>query len=216
MAEVRRFPAAHEEILQERRRLMLEQGLDEKQATAEALLFYDFPLLAYLKNPGYADVFPKKPRKGPPRGRATQKLPVKPAAPLWVNISDAAKKLGIGRNTIMSWCPKRGKNLVPLPAGGGLRHLALQRNPEGKVDLSALAHVVQHRQALPGPGRRLGGVGSREMVAAATRAHGSPAKAKDYSRVCKALSLLERVQDGGLLETARRRLGGFIQRRRRA
>ena len=85
----------------------------------------------------------------------------------------------------------------------------------GQVNLTLLQHIAQHKRTLPGPGRRLGAAPGRELVAAAVRAHGSPSHAAEYSRVCKALSLLEGVKQGALLHAARRHLNRVIQRRRR-
>jgi hypothetical protein len=132
--------------------------------------------------------------------------------PKWVGVSEAARVLGLQRSTILKWYAS-GK--IVLPVDGHTRTYQLQRGALGQVNLTLLQHIAQHKRTLPGPGRRLGAAPGRELVAAAVRAHGSPSHAAEYSRVCKALSLLEGVKQGALLHAARRHLNRVIQRRRR-
>lgn len=134
--------------------------------------------------------------------------------PKWVNVSQAARVLGIQRSTILKW-HKAGQVFLPGD-GEGTNVIKLCRKPAGDVNLTILQYITEHKRALPAPGRRLGGSGSRDLVAAATRAHSSPEHAANYSRTCKALSLLEKVQDQKLLQAVRRSINRLILRRRRA
>lgn len=133
--------------------------------------------------------------------------------PEWVGVSKAARLLGLQRSTILKW---HAAGRVVLPVDGHTRAYRLHRGVLGQVNLTLLQHIAQHKRSLPGPGRRLGNAPGSELVAAAARAHGSPAQAAEYGRVCKALSLLEGVTQVSLLHAARRHLNRLIIRRCRA
>jgi hypothetical protein len=134
--------------------------------------------------------------------------------PVWVNVSKAALELGVQRSTILKWY-KEGQ--VVVPEEGGTKTFNLQRLPDGRVNLTLLQYIAELKRALPQPGRRLGGGGgTRGLVTAAIRAHGSIREAKDYARTCKALSLLSRVKNSRLLHAARSNLNRLISKRRRA
>ena len=227
-------PARHRHtipaLLEEQRMLALYNGglipdavklIKEKKrpvdnAVSWALIRHGFPLLAGFSDSKAVQEFEKL--LGPTRvsqkakgahlqGRHTLK-------PKWVNVSQAARELGIQRSTILKWYAARR---VLLPGEGGfMQAVRLRRGAFGDVDLTLLAHIKNKKLSMPGPGRRLAGGDYGEMFTGAIRAHGSSARARDYSRTCKAISLLERVHDEKLLQAARRQLNRLILRRRRA
>ena len=187
------------------------------EAVAWSLIKHGFRLLAGLSSGNAVDELkklsePVQVQKKAVKGSHNRRRAL--LRPKWVNVSQAARVLGIQRSTILKW---HTAGQVVLPGdGGGTNVLKLYRKPTGEVNLTVLQYISEHKRALPAPGRRLGGSGSRELVAAATRAHSSPEHAANYSRTCKALSLLEKVQDQKLLQAARRSINRLILRRRRA
>ena len=186
-------------------------------AAAYALSKHNFPMLAGIADGRVVEQLeemrePVPVKKSRPQGSHKRLRAM--LRPKWVNVSQAARALSIERSTILSWY---AAGQVVLPGQGGGTHVVrLYRCPLGEVNLTLLQHICEQKRALPAPGRRLGGGSSRELVAAATRAHSDTEKAANYSRTCKALSLLERVQDEQLLQAARRSINRLILRRRRA
>lgn len=201
--------------------LVTRHGLPVHSAVASSLYKYGCKLMAGLADGGQvrelekmlkavnAHELPPSKKAGPKLGgHKTEKALLRPK---WVGVSEAARVLGLQRSTILKWY-QAGR--VVLPVGGHTRNYQLHRGVLGQVNLTLLQHIAQHKRSLPGPGRRLGNAPGRELVAAAVRAHGSPAQAAEYSRVCKALSLLEGVKQGPLLHAARRHLNRLILRKR--
>lgn len=221
--EHQRYDELHEEVSRDAIKLAQRKKLKAENAFAAALYKIGCTLLSrmgpmhnmgqYLEQLSEPVAVAEPPQKKgglKPGGHKTEKALLRPK---WVNVSQAARVLGIQRSTILKWHTARQ---VVLPGdGGGTNVLKLFRKPTGEVNLTILQYISEHKRALPAPGRRLGGSGSRELVAAATRAHSSPEHAANYSRTCKALSLLERVQDEKLLQAARRSINRLILRRRR-
>jgi hypothetical protein len=197
--------------------LCLKHSLPVDSAVAAALWGKGCKLLAELSDFGEVREWEKmlKPVQAPaptknrirPGSHKTEKTLLRPK---WVGVSEAARVLGLQRSTILKWYAA-GK--IVLPVDGITRTYQLQRGALGQVNLTLLQHIAQHKRSLPGPGRRLGSAPGRELVAAAVRAHGSQAHAVEYSRVCKALSLLEGVKQGALLHAARRHLNRLILRK---
>jgi len=197
-------------------KLMATKGRTLGNAVSWALIKHGFPLLA-----GFADgkavqewekllgptAVSRKAKGVHRRGRQELK-------PKWVNVSQAARELGIQRSTILKWY---AAGRVVLPGEGGFTHaVRLRRGTFGEVDLTLLAHIKARKLTMLGPGRRLANGCYGETFGGAIRAHGNSSKGRDYSRTCKALSLLERVQDEQLLQAARRSINRLILRRRRA
>lgn len=184
-------------------------------AVAWALIKHGFPLLAGFSDGKAVGELEKmqQPVEAPAgvKRKGAHRRSRAMLRPKWVRVSEAARALGVQRSTLLKW-HEQGRLVVP--AEGGPASLSVRRNSFGQVNLTLLQHIAEQKRALPGPGRRLGGQGSRELVEAATRAHTDPKKAADYARTCKALSLLGRVQSGPLLQAARRQLNRLILRRR--
>lgn len=198
--------------------LCLKHNLSVHSAVAIALWGKGCKLLAGLADFGKVREWEKM--LAPVKVLAPTKNRIRPGAhktekallrPKWVGVSEAARVLGLQRSTILKWYAS-GK--IVLPVDGHTRTYQLQRGALGQVNLTLLQHIAQHKRTLPGPGRRLGAAPGRELVAAAVRAHGSTSHAAEYSRVCKALSLLEGVKQGALLHAARRHLNRLILARR--
>jgi hypothetical protein len=221
--ELRAFPShqVNDEVFAYAVWLNIKHGLFAHSAVAVSLYKYGCKLLAGLTDGGKVrelekmlkavsvhEIPPPKKAGPKPGGHKTEKALLRPK---WVGVSEAARVLGLQRSTILKW-HKAGR--VVLPVGGHTRTYQLHRGALGQVNLTLLQHIAQHKRSLPGPGRRLGNAPGRELVAAAVRAHGSPAQAAEYSRVCKALSLLEGVKQGPLLHAARRHLNRLILRKR--
>ena len=199
------------ELMALRDSIMRTSGTTPQNAMAQALKEKGLPTM--FANFAWHKLTPREVR--PPRAQVREKPVGAKAntirfAEVWVSVSKAARVLGVERNTIARWCPAVGKNQIVLPFPGGMRRYTLQRNKMGQVNLSLLQHVRDTRRSMPGPGRRLGGVKAGELLGAAIR--GGP----DYSRATKALSLLEGVQNPGVLNAVRRHLNRLILKRRRA
>lgn len=133
--------------------------------------------------------------------------------PYWVSTSEAARTLGVERNTIMSWY--RAQTLV-LPSEQGPRVYKLKKDAMGRVDLTLLAEIVRRKKALPTPGRALGGGPAGAVVAAAVQAHGSRDRALDLSRFSRAARMAESIRSVPLLQQLRRQVNRAILKRRRA
>ncbi len=217
--EHQRADELHEEVSRDAIKLAQRKKLKAEDAFAAALYKIGCTLLSrmgpmhnmgqYLEQLSEPVAVAEPPQKKgglKPGGHKTEKALLRPK---WVNVSQAARVLGLQRSTILKW---HAAGRVVLPVGGHTRTYRLHRGALGQVNLTLLQHIAQHKRSLPGPGRRLGNAPGRELVAAAVRAHGSQAQAAEYSRVCKALSLLEGVKQGPLLHAARRHLNRLILR----
>ncbi len=133
--------------------------------------------------------------------------------PRWTTISEAARVLGIRRNTIAGWYKEK---TIYLPSGGTTRAYTLARNVLGQVNLTLLNHIVEEKRKLATPGRSLGGSGGRALVEVALKAKTNPAAALDNARVSKAFSLMARVASVPLLKAHRRQINRMIAKRKRS